>query len=44
MNSGLDELYGNIGQDLFASFESFTFDFAEMIFKVGEPISQQTPQ
>lgn len=44
MNAGLDELYGNIGQDTFANFKSFTLDFAEMIFKVGDPISQQTPQ
>jgi predicted aspartyl protease len=41
MNSGLDELYGNIGQDLFRSFESFTLDFADMRFKVGDAISQQ---
>lgn len=44
MNSGLDELYGNIGQDLFTSFESFTFDFADMTFKVGRPISQHMSQ
>jgi hypothetical protein len=42
MNSGLDELYGNIGQDMFGNFESFTLDFAGMTFKVGEPISQRT--
>jgi hypothetical protein len=43
MNSGIDELYGNLGQDLFRSFESFTLDFADMRFKVGKPISQQAP-
>ena len=41
-NAGLDELYGNIGQDMFARFESFTLDFADMAFKVGAPVSQQT--
>jgi hypothetical protein len=41
MNSGLDELYGNIGQDLFGSFESFTLDFADVTFKVGDAITQQ---
>ena len=39
-NSGLDELYGNIGQDMFANPESFTLDFADMTFRVGDPISQ----
>jgi predicted aspartyl protease len=36
-NSGLDELYGNLGQDVFGNFESITFDFDEMTFKVGPP-------
>lgn len=39
MNSGLDELYGNIGQDFFGKFDSFTFDFSNMTFKVGAPVS-----
>jgi hypothetical protein len=39
-NAGLDELYGNIGQDLFRYFESFTLDFATMTFKVGDPLPQ----
>jgi hypothetical protein len=38
MNSGLDDLYGNVGLDLFEQFESFTFDFADMTFRVGRPI------
>ena len=37
-NSGLDELYGNVGQDMFGNFESITFDFDKMTFKVGLPI------
>ena len=36
-NSGLDELYGNLGQDMFNNFESITFDFDNMTFKVGPP-------
>lgn len=42
MHSGLDELYGNVGQDVFGEFESITFDFADMTFRVGAPISPQT--
>jgi len=42
-NSGLDELYGNVGQDLFDEFESFTLDFANMRFKLGPPISPPAP-
>jgi hypothetical protein len=37
-NAGLDELYGNIGQDLFTYFDSVTLDFANMTFKVGDPV------
>lgn len=37
-NAGLDELYGNLGQDLFRKFESITFDFDKMTFTVGPPI------
>ncbi|HZY63289.1 MAG TPA: aspartyl protease family protein [Edaphobacter sp.] len=43
-NSGLDELYGNIGQDMFANFESFTLDFADMRFKIGAPVLPKTPR
>jgi hypothetical protein len=31
-------LFGNVGQDVFGNFESITFDFDEMTFKVGPPI------
>ena len=43
-NAGLDELYGNLGQNLFDQFESFTLDFADMTFKVGAPTSRQAPR
>ena len=35
MGSGIDELYGNIGQDFVASFQSFTLDFSKMTFSLG---------
>lgn len=40
MHSGLDQLYGNVGLDVFRQFESFTFDFADMTFRVGKPIAE----
>ena len=30
-----DELYGNLGQDVVADFESFTLDFSTMTFSLG---------
>ena len=39
MNSGIDELYGNLGQDLVAGFESFTLDFSKMTFSLGFPLA-----
>jgi len=38
MGSDIDELYGNLGQDLVAKFESFTLDFANMTFSLGAPL------
>jgi predicted aspartyl protease len=38
MGSDIDELYGNLGQDLVAGFESFTLDFSAMTFSLGAPI------
>ncbi|MBV9625501.1 MAG: aspartyl protease family protein, partial [Acidobacteria bacterium] len=38
MGSGIDELYGNLGQDLVARFKSFTLDFSRMIFSLGPPL------
>ena len=32
------ELYGNLGQDVVANFESFTLDFAAMTFRLGDPL------
>jgi hypothetical protein len=37
MNAGIDVLFGNIGQDLVAGFESFTVDFVGMTFGLGPP-------
>jgi hypothetical protein len=44
MNSGIDELYGNLGQDLVASFESFTLDFSKMTFSLGTPLAARDTQ
>jgi predicted aspartyl protease len=40
MNAGIDVLFGNIGQDLVAGFESFTLDFVSMTFGLGAPSPQ----
>jgi hypothetical protein len=39
MGSGIDDLYGNLGQDVVAGFESFTLDFSAMTFSLGEPLA-----
>jgi hypothetical protein len=41
MGSDIDELYGNLGQDMVAQFESFTMDFSKMIFTLGAPTIAQ---
>ena len=39
-----DEVYGNLGQDIVANFESFTLDFSTMRFVLGTPLhSNQEP-
>jgi predicted aspartyl protease len=38
LGSELDDLYGNLGQDLVANFASFTLDFTTMKFSLGEPL------
>lgn len=38
MGSYLDELYGNLGQDFVAAYESFTLDFSQMTFSLGSLI------
>lgn len=35
MRSELDELYGNLGQDVVAKFDSFTLDFSSMTLSLG---------
>jgi predicted aspartyl protease len=39
MGSDIDDLYGNLGQDVVAKFDSFTLDFSTMTFHLGEPLS-----
>jgi predicted aspartyl protease len=38
IGSDIDDVYGNLGQDLLAGFDSFTLDFAGMKFSLGEPL------
>ena len=40
MGSDIDELYGNLGQDVVARFQSFTLDFSNMTFSLGAPITR----
>jgi hypothetical protein len=35
--TGLDDFYGNLGQDMVANFDSFTLNFRTMAFSLGEP-------
>jgi predicted aspartyl protease len=44
MGSGIDELYGNLGQDMVAGFDSFTLDFSKMTFSLGAPLTIQSKQ
>jgi predicted aspartyl protease len=37
--SNNNELYGNLGQDVVANFDSFTLDFSSMTFTLGSPLS-----
>jgi hypothetical protein len=37
----ISELFGNLGQDMPAGFESFTLDFKSMSFSLGQPLSSQ---
>lgn len=41
MGSDIDEMYGNLGQDLVAGYSSFTLDFTAMRFRLGTPLSTQ---
>jgi predicted aspartyl protease len=40
MNAGIDQLFGNLGMDVVAAFESFTLDFSNMTFSLGAPASR----
>jgi hypothetical protein len=42
--TGLDDFYGNLGQDVVANFDSFTLDFTSMTFSLGEPLSTSTSE
>jgi Aspartyl protease len=42
MGTDLDDVYGNLGQDLVANAESFTLDFSKMTFSLGAPLANQT--
>jgi hypothetical protein len=42
IGSNEDELYGNLGQDMVAGFESFTLDFSKMTFTLGNPLQGGT--
>jgi predicted aspartyl protease len=39
----IDALFGNMGEDLLQSAESFTLDFTHMRFVLGEPLAIRTP-
>ncbi len=41
MGSDLDELYGNLGQDMVSGFSSFVVDFSRMRFTLGAPLPPQ---
>lgn len=41
MGSDIDELYGNLGQDLLAPYASFTIDFTNMRFRLGPQLQQK---
>ena len=34
----VDDLYGNLGQDVVEKFDSFTLDFSAMTFSLGDPL------
>jgi Aspartyl protease len=41
-HADIDTLFGNLGEDLFQSVQSFTFDFPNMRFVMGPPLSALT--
>lgn len=38
LGTDLDNVYGNLGQDVVAKFASFTLDFSTMTFSLGDPL------
>jgi len=42
-HADIDTLFGNVGEDLFQSVQSFTFDFPNMRFVMGTPLSTPNP-
>jgi hypothetical protein len=44
VGSDKDELYGNLGQDLVAGFESYTLDFSKMTFTLGVPLHHSSEE
>ena len=42
MGSGIDDLYGNLGQDVVEKFDSFTLDFSAMTRLAWERRCQRT--
>jgi Aspartyl protease len=38
MDADIDSLYGNLGQDFVAGYQSFTLDFSTMTFRLGPPL------
>ncbi|MGC1687518.1 MAG: aspartyl protease family protein [Candidatus Acidiferrales bacterium] len=44
MGAGIDNLYGNLGQDVWAKFDSFTLNFSTMTFSLGDPLPPPASQ
>lgn len=42
VGTSIDDVYGNLGQDMLAGFKSFTLDFAHMKFSLGKPVPPTT--
>ena len=38
VGTSIDDVYGNLGQDMLSEFDSFTLDFAHMRFSLGKPV------
>jgi predicted aspartyl protease len=40
--TALNHFYGNLGQDMVSTFDSFTLDFKTMTFSLGEPVPKKS--